>query len=236
MANAPDVRNVAAGSGSLNSSVPTMPTHQANDIIIVVAMTANQAFPSMPAGWGYAPSGNTPGIGTAGAAGGVRLHILYTRATSAAQTAPDFGDSGDVQYVRAMSVANVITTGDPWDATANYQPTTNTTSLIFPAITTTTANTLVVLAVAMDKDQANTASIGTVTNANLASITERMDQTVTTGTGGGVGCLTAANTATGNIGNSTHTFGAATFYSSWTGALKPIPDPIARPWARAVFI
>ena len=235
MANAPNVRAVATGSGSQTSGTPTMPTHQTNDIIIVVAMTANQSFPTMPAGWDYAPNANTPGIGTAGAAGGVRLHVFWTRATSSSQTAPAFGDSGDVQYVRAMSVANVITVGNPWEAGANYQPTTNTTSLIFPAITTTTSNTLVVLAAAFDRDAASTAVLGAATNANLTSITERMDNTVTTGTGGGVGCVTAANTGSGNIGNTTATI-LSSFHSTWTGALKPIPDAVIRPRTQVIFV
>jgi hypothetical protein len=58
---------------------------------------------------------------------------------------------------------------------------------------------------------------------------------VTTGTGGGVGCVTAANTGFGNIGNTTATI-LSSFHSTWTGALLPIPDPVAKPWARAVFI
>lgn len=235
MANAPNVRAVGTGLGSQTSGTPTLPTHATNDILVVVAMTANQAFPSMPSGWAHAPGSPTVGIGTAGAAGGLRLHVLWTRASSAAQTNPVFGDSGDVQYLRAMSVANVISVGDPWDASANYNATSNTTSLIFPAITTTTPNTMVILAAAFDRDAASTAVLGAPTNANLTSVVERMDNIVTTGTGGGVGCITAANTATGNIGNTTATI-TSSFFNTWTGALKPIPDAVIRPRSYAILI
>lgn len=231
---APSVRNVATGTGSLNAITPNMPTHQANDILIAVCHTANQDFPNSPAGWSLAPNVPAPGIGTAGAAGGVKLFVYWTRATSAAQTAPLFGDSGDYQYIRIMSVQDVITTGDPWDVGANNRQTANTTAVEYPTITTTVANTMIIWAGAWDRDEANTNIQGTLTNANTVNQTERMDNITTTGTGGGVTCVTAeANTAR-NIGTATTTVSPATFHQLWTGALKPIPDLLIRPFSFSV--
>jgi hypothetical protein len=75
---------------------------------------------------------------------------------------------------------------------------TGTTNLLAPSITVV-ANSLIITCMGLGDDAADTTNVSGVTNANLASITERIDQTVSTGSGGGVGIYTAtcAGTTTG---------------------------------------
>lgn len=64
---------------------------------------------------------------------------------------------------------------------------------------TVTGNSLIIQAIGYSDDANDTTNGSNYVNANLASITERIDQTVNTGAGGGVGIVTAtcAGTSTG---------------------------------------
>ena len=61
------------------------------------------------------------------------------------------------------------------------------------------ADSLIIVAMGLGDDAADTTNVSGVVNANLASIVEQRDQTVSTGSGGGVGIYTAtcAGTTTG---------------------------------------
>lgn len=98
---------------------------------------------------------------------------------------------------------------------------TSTTNVLAPSITVT-ANSLIITAMGLGDDANDTTNVSGVTNANLASITERIDQTVSTGSGGGVGIYTStcAGTTTGTTEWDHDT--AASSQSLQLG-IKPIP-------------
>ena len=74
----------------------------------------------------------------------------------------------------------------------------STTNILAPSINIT-ANSLVLTCMGLGDDANDTTNVSGVTNANLASITEQVDRTVSTGSGGGVGIYTStcAGTSTG---------------------------------------
>lgn len=76
-------------------------------------------------------------------------------------------------------------------------------NLTLPAVTTTIPNAEILFCVANDRDLVNTTSFDNLTNANLTSINERIDQTIATGTGGGLALYEATAPLAGNIGTST---------------------------------
>lgn len=230
----PSFRSQANNSGGAAVVTLTLPTHATNDIIILGIETANQALTSNTLttltnqGYSEAPSSAQVGIGTAGAAGGTRQFVYWTRASSASQSAVVIDSTGNHCVIAALVIQNAKTDGSPFNTSANQRQTTAGTSVSFPQITTTTPNTLVVMLMTNDTD-GTTAQMGTITNANLSSITEHTDRNINTGAGGGVAFATAANTGQGNIGNSTFTKAGSSVYHLWIAALEGTPDPSFKP-------
>lgn len=233
---APSVRAVGTFQQLAGSITVNMPTHDVDDIILVVCTTANQNFPGTNtfASTGFTLVPNLPdGSGTAGAAGGLKLHIYWTRATSSAQTAPVTQDSGSYQSAVAISIQNCVTTGQPFETPANTRATTASTSVSFNNITTSNANTLIVHVVGEDRDALDTATMGAMTNANLEELTEWQDEIQNTQSGGGSFIGTGRKVTAGAIGNTTATV-TSTIFHTWTAAFVGTPDAVLTPWAQAV--
>jgi hypothetical protein len=103
------------------------------------------------------------------------------------------------------------TEGTGWKATIQS---TETTSASMDGITTDTVDQLIVgITAAAKPDVAGgTTEMGTVTNTNLASITERHDDAAASGNGGWIGVWTGQEATSGQaIGASTYTKTAASF-------------------------
>lgn len=206
--------------GAFNSGIAAltvaMPAGLRNgDLLLLFIETANQAI-TTPAGWTQVT--NSPqSTGTAATAGGVRLGVFYAIAAGA-EASVTVADSGDHQTAIVMAYRN-IDPAAPFNVTAGSVGAA-TTAMVFPTATTTVANTLIVLAAAMDIDSASTTTMGTITNANLTSITERHDQTVIAGTGGGLAITDGIKATAGATGTSSATGSTSTTHAFMTIALK----------------
>ena len=112
---------------------PAWPTHQVNDIALLVVETANQAVTlSTPAG--FVEVTNSPqGTGTAAGTAATRLAVYWKRAASSAESAPTVDNSGDHQIARIITFRGVTTSGNPWDVTAGNVASTASTSVSIPA-------------------------------------------------------------------------------------------------------
>lgn len=199
---------------------PGLPTGWAEgDLFILQIESANQTI-ATPSGWTQVA--NSPqSTGTAAAAGGVRLAVFYRWAT-ASESAPSIADSGDHTTALISAYRGVDPTA-PINASAGGVDSSATTSISTPSVTTTVANCLVLHLLGLDKDAADSDTItGTWTNANLASITERHDQTVTSGAGGGVALVTAIKASAGSVGATTNTADSSTTHAYITLALAPV--------------
>ena len=144
----------------------------------------------------------------------VRLTVFWARASQNNPTSPTTSDSGNHQLGRIIAVSGVRTSGNPWDVTSGGTDTTSNTAGSITGDTTTLADCLVAAIMATNQpDSTGTTNFSAWTNADLASITERVDNTssVSTGvgTGAGIGAATGAKATAGSYAATTVTLAAA---------------------------
>lgn len=196
------VNKSAFASGTAALTVGAVSGVVADDLILLFVESANQNIATPT---GFTQVTNSPvSTGTAATAGGVRLAVFYRFATGA-DTTTSVADSGN--HTTAIKMAfRGVDTATPFDATpVSAIKTPASTSSSFPGITTATANAWIVHASALDLDAASTATTGTPTNANLTGLTERHDQTISGGVGGGLVVITGEKATAGATGNTTAT-------------------------------
>ena len=199
-------------------------SHQTNDVELLFVETENEAS-TLTTAAGFVELTNV-GIGVASAADAVRLTVFWRR-WNGTDGNPTTNDSGDHQQGRIISYSGVITSGNPWDVYGTNSQATATTAGSVSAITTTVADTLIVVATAgsLPDAAAGTAEFSGWTNANLTSLTERADHTTNSGTGGSYGVADGVQAAAGSTGATTFTSVNSCTKASAHIALKPIPTP-----------
>lgn len=130
---------------------------------------------------------------------------FWKRATSGAEANVTFSQiantSGTGWRASIMTIRGCPTSGDPFDITAVSNQSGNAT-VTFPSITTTVSDCLIILFASNGRD-VTSANYGTWTNANLASLTERIDSQGNHGNGQGIGVATGGKATAGAIGTST---------------------------------
>ena len=196
-----------SGAAAISPGIPA--GMAAGDSMYLAVETANQAV-TTPSGWTF--EDNLIGQGTGGAAGAVALYV-YSRPWQSGDAAPTIADSGDHQTARIIGIRNSSVAADGVRLNVGFvsQQTTATTAMVCPGVTTTVADCLIVHFTALDLDANSTTAVGTLTNANLTSITERQDQTVNTGAGGGLYIATGIKATAGATGDSTATATSSKF-------------------------
>ena len=217
---------VAAGAVTSNTTAitPALPAGIAtNDILLLFLETSNQAISiSNQNGGTWTAVTNSPQYcGTAAGTTGARLTVFWSR-YNGTQGAPTTSDSGDHQLGRMIAIRGAVSSGNPWDVTAGGTEAVSDTSGSIPGATTTVANTLVVTAIATSlPDLSSTTRFSAWTNANLTSLTERTDNSITAGNGGGLGVATGIRAATGAYGNTAVTLATAAYKGMMSIAVKP---------------
>lgn len=189
------------GTTSISPGIPTGLV--SGDFMLLVVHTANE--PSItPSGWAQVPS--TPVItGTAGTAGGVWL-IAYYRTWQLGDTSPNILVTGGTSSSGMIFAYRGVYLNSPFQSTpTNSVISTASTSLTWSSIDTTTSNSLIFLASARDQDLNTTTAVSSYVNANLTNITERWDQVIDTGTGGGIVVLDGYKATVGATGVTTAT-------------------------------
>jgi hypothetical protein len=198
----PTVVSVGTEFSSTGTPTATLPgTHAANDILILCIITSNQAF-STPTG--YTRAGPANGIGTAAAAGAVKLFVFWKR-DGGAESAPTLSDSGDFTYGVMLAVRGCHTTGDPFTLGGQAWKFSTSTTGTGPISTVAGYNRLIMDIFAHHVDQAG-ANASSPTNADLTSVTEQFDDSTTDGTGGGIAIITGTRENPGTIGATTLTW------------------------------
>jgi hypothetical protein len=200
-----------------------IPAGSIGDLLLLLVNTANEAISVTTSGWTQVT--NSPqSTGTAAAAGGVRLGV-YWRIRDGTEPTVTIADSGSYTYAKVIRLSGVDTSA-PINITAGSVDSAATTNLTAPGVTTTVANCLIVHIVGLDKDANDIDTFtGTAANANLTSITEQFDNTVSTGAGGGLLIITGAKATAGATGNTTATagFDTSTTHAYITIAGAPTP-------------
>lgn len=204
---------IASGAGTITPGLPSG-TVKGDLLVMVCESKSGQAVTC--AGWEEAP--NSPQEDTTDS---TRLTILWRRAQGS--DARTTNDPGDHIIARIIGFSGVKGFGSPWDVTAGGTESTADTSGSIPGATTTVDGCMIIAACCEGIDPAsnNTTGFSSWANANLASITERIDNRRVDGDGGGIGAATGIKTTAGNYGNTTVTFADSARKGLWSGALLP---------------
>jgi hypothetical protein len=220
------------GVGAVDSASPFAPAFAgpvlANDIILIEVEQASLTSPEVsPSASGFAHVLGSPvGPDTAGTV----LSVLWMRAVGGETSVTVSGPSNH-GVTRAITIRGVKATGNPWNVTpAVATDSAASTTATWSAVTPTAIDCLICLCIATGRDASSTTNLGAVTNANLTSLTERMDDWVLTGTGGGIGLVTGFKAAATSTGTSTATMGSTDGKALMTLALEPAPAVVARPF------
>ncbi|MBI4386742.1 MAG: fibronectin type III domain-containing protein [Elusimicrobia bacterium] len=216
-----------SGSGALSVPVPTC--YADNDVFLLFVESANETIVT-PSGW--TELSNSPTYtGTAASAGGVRLGVFY-KVVSGAQSDVSVADSGN-HTTAIIAAFRGVDTANPIHVTSGSVDASATSSLSAPSLITTSANTVIVNAIGLDKDLGDTDTLSSWANANLVGLTEVHDQTVNTNAGGGIAYSTGVKTQPGATGNTTATGDTAEKHAYLTIALKSSPS--ARTLAQSAY-
>jgi hypothetical protein len=175
-----------SGAASITPSMPG--SIQPFDILILVVTSENEAI-SLTTANGFAEVSCSPqSAGTAATDPASRLAVYWKRAVGS-DSSPVVADSGNNNEAEVFLFRGVVQSGNPWEVCAGGNDSAaNDTSANIPGGTTTIDNQLIVLIESTSFNGTSTAECGTMTNANLASITERDDNSNTIQLGGGL-CL-----------------------------------------------
>jgi hypothetical protein len=236
-----------SGTGSITLTFPA--GYAANDILVLGLEGANQSNAQAHTNlennnWIRVANSNVT-QGTLGAATATKIDIWWRRVTTNANTAVSITDFGDHTIAVMAAFSNCVTTGDPWDtgtaAGVNVVVGTATSQVTFRNVTTSEANTLVLNWIATPRDAAAAHINASPIIINSPSgdeteITERIDWGASVGNGGTVALLTFRKPTAGQTGNLRANTVTSNTAALWTGALRGLPDPQAKPWAQSVFI
>lgn len=125
-----------------------------------------------------------------------------------------------------IAVRGVPLTGNPWHVATPTSSATSSTTAASLGVTPTKTDCLIleIISTGADVTPAGTVQITSLTNANLTSITEQIDNNTPTGNGGVIGCYSAIRTPASATGASTWTLATAA-----TKAMMTIAFAIAPP-------
>lgn len=206
----------ASGIGDVTPGLPA--GIAADDLLLLAVESAKQAA-SAPSGWTQCPS--SPQENSGGSAGGsnaVRITAFYRIATGS-DTDPTVTDTGD--HTTALIVAyRGVNTSSPFNTSAGAGYSASTT-ITAPGVTTTVADCMIVHLIGSDRDSNSTTSMSGWTNAALANVTERHEQTVNAGFGGGIFVVDGEKATAGVVGDTTGTYTVSEEHASITLALQP---------------
>lgn len=208
---------LVAGIGSNGS--PTWPTHQADDIgLLVVECSPETSVVSLSVPAGFAEVTNSPQPTTTGIVG-TRLSVFWCRATSGAMSAPTFTTTPSSNKVVAAIITfrGCIATGDPWDVTGGSVKSTASTSTSIGALTVGTASCLMVY---LASSSAN-ATMSSEANAALTNLGERFEGGTTASDDGAIHIWSGELPGTGSSGTFTATSSGSVENAYLALALKP---------------
>jgi len=215
----PTVVNVGAVASGAAAITPAFPASIIRDDILVgigecEGVTAPGTY-TPPSGWAHI-TGSPVQQST-----NTRLTVIWAR-YDGVMTAQSWGDSGDHNIGRIIAIRGCPLTGNPWHVVANSVEAASDTSVSWPGVTTTVADTLVLECLACSADNASSA-LGALTNGAYTDIVEQIDNQLITGNGGQIAMVSATKASAGATGSSTATLAIAGFKALMTVAFPPAP-------------
>jgi len=210
------------GTGAISVPVPAL--YSTGDILVLLVNTANEAV-TAPEGWTQVA--NSPqGTGTAGSAGAVGIQAFW-KVSAASESAVSIGDAGSYTAGQMLSCYNVDQSS-PVNITAGAVQATAATAWSCPAVTTTIPNCLVLVCIGNDRDASTVNTLLSMWDSpTLYPLNERIDQTGSSGTGGGFGVAEGVKATAGDTGDTSVTSATAVTAAFLTIALSPITNYFA---------
>ncbi len=219
MASAPTIRAVGTIASGTTTIAPGLPSGTtAGDLLLMFLENDGSEAAPTASGWTQLLTKATGADTT-----DTRLTVLYK--TAAGSDATTTNDPGDHIVGRIIGItAGTWAVTDTFNATQTSNEDAADTSGSITGVTTTLDNCLVLAACTNGDDPAanGTANYGSWTNANLSSLTERIDNTRTSGNGGGIGVASGILATAGATGATTVTLGVASFKAMATIAIAPL--------------
>ena len=224
------------GSGTFTASATTpQPPFPASDVLvgdiaILVAESENQAITlSSAQGFVEIGTGAAKAAGSAATDPANRIAVFWKRvAIAGGGTAPTLADSGNHTTGQIHTFRGCKTSGNPWDVFAEGNHGAATTSPAnIPGATTTIPNALVLLICGTSNNANATDNFASWTNAALANIQERADNSNTIQLGGGHGLATGEKATAGDYGTSTVANSTTTYKGTMSIALVGNLDSVA---------
>lgn len=226
---------LAIGTGAINVNSPT--SLQVGDLLILFVGSDNQAIPfptsSTPSTgnrvWTEIGNQANQGTGTPGTgATSARIGVYYRFASGSVEPVASVADSGNVTMGRMIALRGVHKP-DPFVTSSAAIQAATTTNPSFPGFFIAPSRAYMVYGLQTGRDATNTNNFnGFTANVNLQNVVEQIDQTSTTGNGGGFVVWTANVTSSVNIGTFTVTKTTAWSdgISMMTLALRPRKEVI----------
>lgn len=207
----------AAGTSQSGTGALTVawPTHQTDDVALLVVVSQNETI-SLTTPAGFTELSTSPQNST-GSVLKARLAVFWARATSSSMSSPVVGAQTKNRYARIYTFRNCVRTGNPFEQTAGGTNGSGTAPSVAGA-TTKFKNDLV-CAIVGYSTLSTTPQLSGWTNSNLASITQRGDES--TLLGGGAGLATGTWVAGGAYGATTATLGTSCDYACISVSLRP---------------
>jgi hypothetical protein len=238
---APSFRsNSAFQTGTTSVTMAFPANYTTSDILVLVIETANDYVSALWAtnltnnGWARVANSNSFPGGTSATANAVYQDIWWSRPSTTSQTAVILGDAGDHTLGVCAAFSNCITSGSPWDtgtaAGINVKVSVATAQVNSYAVTTATANTLILTVINTPQDAASARlsvpKLFTSSGANDdTDLTERFDWGATSGGGGTIGLHTHRKPTAGLTANLRCNLAASNTAIIWTGALIGVGHP-----------
>jgi hypothetical protein len=203
---------VASGTGNITPGLPAGVT-LGDHLWLAVESEATNPPPATPDGYQI--------VSASVVGGNTRLTVFWRRATSV-EAAPTVTDVGDHLLARMVATRGGTLTGNPWEFATSSTDTSDTSGSMTGG-TTTSANCLILGFATSDFDPGSddTAGYSGLTNASLASLTERTDNRAAAGSGGTLMIFTGTKAAAGATGATTYTLANAGTKAHLVLALQP---------------
>ena len=227
----PTIRGVGTVASGIGTIAPAYPTGTAaGDLVLMFIETTGGESPTCT-GWSHTPSSpQATGLTT----NGTKLSILYRTVSNPATDNRTTNDPGNHILARIIGITTgTFYTVDPFNTSAGGVDAIGgaTNPQQISSITTTVADCLIFAAITGSlPDATGTTEFSNWTNANLASLTERIDNSTNSGNGGSLGVASGEKATAGSVGATE--VDAVTTLSNFRAniqiAIAPVPPTLPR--------
>jgi len=217
VATSPPTYQAATGISSANYNTDltvAWPTHVSGDVALLL-VGSDGAGATLDTANGFTF------LGSGGLGSDETIYVFWCRASSSSMSSPIINGQSNGLVAAMVTFRGCISSGNPYNV---YQGANGQTDTAFQSsgVTTTLANTLVVSCGVFD---GSGTTISGWTNASLASITERLDATVSSvgevSFNRGLCAASGVKAAAGAVSSTSATLSASVFSAGVTIALKP---------------